>query len=107
MSLMFSIHGFAQSFSYVYIQGDKQTPFYVKMEGVMMPRYGKNYNILSELKAGPIQIEILFEQHKYPPQKFTIMVPENGYRGLLLEKQETGFVLYDLLQKRYLASTGQ
>ena len=105
--LLFPFCAGAQSFSYVYIQGDEITPFYVKMEGVMMPRYGKNYSILSELRPGPIHIEILFEQHKYPPQQFTIMVPEHGYRGFLLEKQEAGFVLYDLQQKRYLSKTDQ
>jgi hypothetical protein len=98
---------FAQPFSYVYIQGDKVTPFYVKMEGVMMPRYGKNYCILSELAPGPIHIEVLFQQHSFAPRKFTIMVPENGYRGFLLSRQENDFVLYDLQLKRYLAPNEQ
>lgn len=102
-----SLNAAAQPFSYVYIQGDKVTPFYVKMEGVMMPRYGKNYCILSELVPGPIHIEILFQQNIYPPQKFTIMVPKNGYRGFLLDKQDKGFVLYDLQQKRYLGPKEQ
>ncbi len=92
----------AQSFSYIYIQGDKVTPFYVKMDGQMMPRYGKNYCILSELVPGPIHIEILFQQRMFPPKKFTIDVPENGYRGFLINKKEQGFDLYDLQQKSYL-----
>ena len=86
----------AQPFSYVYIQGDKTIPFYVKMEGQMMPRYGKNYSILSELSPGTIHIEILFQQRMLPSQKFTLQVPENGYRGFLLNKTEHGFNLYDL-----------
>ena len=97
----------AQPFSYVYIQGDKETPFYVKLEGKMMPRYGKNYCILSELSPGPIHIEILFQQRVFPAQKFTINVPENGYRGFVLNKQEHGFVLYDLQQKKYLGPNGE
>src|ERR1700756_3131661 len=100
--VVFCINAMAQPFSYVYIQGDKITPFYVKMEGVMMPRYGKNYCILSELSPGLKHIEILFQQNVFPAQKFTIEVPENGYRGFLLNKQEHGFVLYDLQQKKYL-----
>src|ERR1039457_5924954 len=91
--LVLLMNGSAHDYSYVYIQGDKVTPFYVKMEGVMMPRYGKNYCILSELMPGPIHIEILFQQNIFPHQKFTIQVPENGYRGFLLNKQEHGFVL--------------
>jgi hypothetical protein len=94
----------AQPFSYVYIQGDKNTPFYVKLEGQMMPRYGKNYCILSELSPGLIHIEILFQQHAFHPKKFTIRVPENGYRGLMLCKQDTTFVFYDLLAKKYLGT---
>jgi hypothetical protein len=91
-----------QPFSYVYIQGDKQTPFYVKINGQMMPRYGKNYNIISELSPGTIEIEILFQQKIYPSQKFTIDVPENGSRAFLLNKQDKSFALYDLKQKKYV-----
>ncbi|MCW3123534.1 MAG: hypothetical protein JWQ38_3026 [Flavipsychrobacter sp.] len=97
----------AQPFSYIYIQGDKQTPFYVKMEGKMQPRYGKNYSILSELNPGPVHIEILFQQRIFPSQKFTIEVPENGYRGFLLNRQGDSFALYDLQKKEYLATPGE
>src|SRR4051812_38546443 len=86
----------AQPFSYVYIQGDKTIPFYVKMEGKMQPRYDKNYCILSELSPDTIHIEILIQQNVFPSQRFTIEVPANGARGFLLDKQEQGFVLYDL-----------
>ncbi len=105
-ALVFASEVGAQPFSYVYIQGDKDVPFYVKLEGQMMPRYGKNYCILSELSPGPKHIEILFQQRVQPSQKFTINVPENGYRGLLLAKQDTEYVLYDLLQKKYLGPNG-
>jgi len=104
-TFMFFISAVAQPFSYVYIQGDKVTPFYVKMDGVMMPRYGKDYCILSELSPGLKHIEILFQQNVFPAQKFNILVPENGCRGFLLNKQEHGFVLYDLQQKKYLDPT--
>jgi hypothetical protein len=36
-------------FSYLYIQGDKQTPFYVKLEDAMQPRFGKNYCIIPKM----------------------------------------------------------
>jgi hypothetical protein len=97
----------AQPFSFVYIQGDKITPFYVKMEGQMLPRYGKNYCIISELIPGPIHIEILFQQRVFPSQKFTINVPENGYRGFLLNRQGDSFGLYDLQQKKYIEANEQ
>ena len=81
-------------------------PFYVKLEGQMMPRYGKNYCILSELYAGTIHIEVLFQQHALRPRKFTINVPENGYRGFLLSKKDTTYLLYDLQTKKYLGING-
>jgi hypothetical protein len=100
--ILLSITTQAQDFSYVYIQGDKQTPFYVKLEDEMMPRYGKNYSIISQLAPGPVNLEILFQQNVYPPQKFAINVPEHGYRGFLLLKKNNGFSLYDIQQQFYV-----
>lgn len=94
----------AQQFSYVYIQGDKKTPFYIKFEGEMLPRYGKNYYIISELAPGPINVEVLFQQNLYPSQKFVIQVPEKGFRGFLLTQKADRFSLYDLHQQFYLPS---
>jgi hypothetical protein len=92
----------AQQWSYVYIQGDKQTPFYVKLEDEMLPRYSKNYCIIPELEAGPIHIQILFQQNEFPPVSFTVLVPEAGNRGFLLTRKEDNFALYDIQQKFYL-----
>jgi hypothetical protein len=89
--------------SYIYIQGDKQTPFYVKLEGEMQPRYGKNYCIIPKLAPGPIQIEILFQQNEYPAEKFTVIVPQDGFRGFMLTKKEGVYALYDLQQSFYLS----
>ncbi len=68
----------------------------------MQPRYGKNYCIISELRPGPLNIEILFQQHEFLPEQFTIQIPENGSRGFLLDKQGGVFALYDLRTKKYL-----
>lgn len=92
----------AQPFSYVYIQGDKETPFYVKLENEMMPRYGKNFSIISELAPGPIHIQILFQQNAYPPVNFTLNVPDNGFRGLMLTRKGNDFSLYDIYYKFYI-----
>lgn len=93
----------AQDFSYVYIQGDKKIPIYTKVEGVMMPRYGKNYALLSRLAPGPLNVEILFQQNEYPPLSFTILVPENGKRAFVLNKKGDAFSLYDVEQNFYLS----
>ncbi len=92
----------AQDYSYVYIQGDKSIPFYVKLEGEMLPRYGKNYAIISRLEPGIISLEILFQQNTYPPHTFRINVPENSNRSFLLTKRTEGFSLFDLQQGFYL-----
>lgn len=92
----------AQQLAYVYIQGDKQTPFYVKLEGIMMERYGKNYSILPQMAPGPANIEILFQQNTIPSQKFTILVPESGSRGFMIAKKDGKYALYDLQQHFYL-----
>lgn len=92
----------AQDYSYVYIQGDKSIPFYVKLEGEMLPRYGKNHAIISRLEPGMINLEILFQQNAHPPHAFRIKVPENGNRSFLLTKRAEGFALFDLQQGFYL-----
>ncbi len=95
----------AKNYAYVYIEGDKQTPFYVKVEGQMMPRLGKNYAILPNLDAGIMNVEILFQQNKYPNQKFVLKIPEGGNRGFVLQKvNDRQFALYDLLQGFYIVS---
>lgn len=91
----------AQS-SYLYIQGDKTIPFYVKVDSVMQPRYGKNYCIAPKLTAGKHNIAILFQQNAYPAQYYTVDIPENGQKGFLLNRQGDDFSLYDLATKTIL-----
>lgn len=88
--------------SFVYIQSDPSLPIYVKLEGKMLPRYGKSYCIIPNLEAGNIQIEILFQQNIHPAQKFTVQVPPSGHRGFYVVKRDDGFFLYDLQQAFYL-----
>lgn len=97
-----SVNSWAEAFSYLYIQGDKQTPIYVKLEDGMQPRFGKNYCIIPQMAPGPAHIEILFQQNAYPPQKFTVLMPQAGSRGFLLTHQADTWMLYDLQQGFYL-----
>jgi hypothetical protein len=92
----------AQQFSYVYIQGDKETPIYVKLEDEMQARYGQNYCIIPRLAPGIIHLQVLFQQNKFPPQNFTVVVPEHGQRSFLVTKKDDAFALYDLRQGFYL-----
>ena len=93
---------YAQPLSYIYIQGDKKIPFYVLLEGKMTSRYGKNYTIIPELRGGRYNIDVIFQQRVVPSRRFVIDVPENGYRGFLLDKVNDTYELYDLQTKTYL-----
>ncbi|OJV53067.1 MAG: hypothetical protein BGO31_04760 [Bacteroidetes bacterium 43-16] len=87
----------------VYIQSDKETPIYVKVEGRMMERYSKNYVVLGNLASGPLNLEILFQQNKYPNQKFILNIPPSSQRSLVLKKlDQNKFALYDLNYGIYL-----
>lgn len=87
----------------VYIQSDKETPIYVKVEGQMMERYSKNYVVLGNLASGPLNLEILFQQNKYPNQKFVLNIPPSSQRSLVLKKiDQNKFALYDLNYGIYL-----
>ncbi|HTO17451.1 MAG TPA: DUF4476 domain-containing protein [Edaphocola sp.] len=104
---LLSLYGFAQDYNdaVVYIQSDKETPIYVKMEGQMMPRYSKNYSILHNLAAGPLNIEVQFQQNKYPSQKFILNIQPSAQRSFVLNRvSETKFSLYDLNYEFYLQS---
>lgn len=92
----------AQNSSYLYIQGDKEKPFYVKVNGVMSNRYGKNYCIFPQLKAGSAKVEILYEQNTLPSQEYAILIPNDGFRAFLLTKKDGSYALYDIHQQFYL-----
>jgi hypothetical protein len=102
LGLCAALGAFAQKPAFIYIQGDKKTPFYVKIDDKMQPRYGKNYSIIPELLPGVVNIELLFQQNVFPAQKFAIHVPEGGERGFLVIEKSGEISLYDLEQGFYL-----
>ncbi len=93
---------FANYSSFVYIQGDKNLPFYVKKDTKMIPRFGKNYCIIPQLNKGILKIEVLFQQNSLPPVNFTINVPENSAIGFLLCKKDGNYCLYDIKNNTYI-----
>lgn len=94
--------------AFIYIQGDKQTPIYVKMEGEMQARYSKDFVILNGLASGPLHLEVLFQQNAYPAQKFILNIPESGQRAFILKKVDNGqFALYDLNSGHYVTAGNQ
>lgn len=91
--------------AFVYIQGDKQTPIYVKMEGEMQARYSKHFVILNGLAPGPLHLDVLFQQNAYPTQKFILNIPESSQRAFVLKKVDNAkFALYDLNSGHYITA---
>ncbi len=83
--------------SSLYFQGDKSVGIYVKVEGQMMERLSNNFVIVTGLEPGVANFEVLFEQNKYPAQKYKIRIPENGIRGFLITKVDNkNFALFDI-----------
>src|SRR5690606_1009697 len=92
----------------IYIQGDKKTPIYVKVEGMMMPRLGMNYCIIPNLEPGIAEFEILFQGNQYPTQKFKIRIPEQTTRGFILTQiDQKNFALYDIQSNAYINNNNQ
>ena len=99
----YSYRALAKGTSYIYIQGDKEIPFYVKVDGTMMPRYFKNHLVIPHIEMGSHIIEIMFEQNQLEPIDFSIVVPEQRHIGFLLCKRDGKYMLYDLATKQYIA----
>lgn len=103
--VLFSWSATGQDYATIYIEGDLNTPFYVKVEGQMQERLAQNYFIIPNLDAGYTNFEILFQQNIYPPQTFLLAIPKSGNRGFALKKvNDRQFALYDLQQKRYIVA---
>lgn len=99
--VIFAHTAFAQSA--LYFQGDKETGIYVKVEGQMMERQSKDFIIVPGLEAGTAHFEILFEQNKYPAQKFKIRIPENNIRGFVVSRRNDGSIsLFDVQTNGYI-----
>lgn len=91
----------AQPYSYIYVQADKNLQFNIRVNGQMLPQYGKSYAIIPKLSAGPVNVYFLFPGNVYPPQRFIIEVPENGFRTFLLTVYDGAIALYDMPSRSY------
>lgn len=100
LALSFAKAG-AQPYSYIYIQADKNLQFNIKVNGQMLPQYGKTYAIIPKLLPGPVNVYFLFPGNAYPPQRFIIEVPENGFRTFLLTVYDGAIALYDMPSRSY------
>lgn len=81
---------------FLYIQHEKQQPFYVKYKGKILSSSDRGYIILSELPAGTLPIAIGFAKSDTPEQQFKIKVTRNDQGFLLKRTDEKTYALYNL-----------
>jgi len=81
---------------FIYIQHEKQQPFYVKYKGKILSSSDRGYIILSELPAGPLPIAIGFPKSEAPEQQFKIKLTKDDQGFLLKRTDEKTYALYNL-----------
>lgn len=85
----------AQQKHFLYIQGENQQPFYLKMEGVIYSSSATGYIIVPRLEKGTVELTIGFPRAQWPEQAFTINVQSD--KGLVLKNNQDKFwVMQDL-----------
>lgn len=98
----------AQDPSYfVYIQHEKQQPFYVKIDGKLLSSSQKGYVILPKLQAGKVPVTVGFPKSEAPEQQFVIRLNGSRDYGYLLKSTgDKEYALYDLQTFATLKSGG-
>lgn len=98
----------AQDASYfVYIQHEKQQPFYVKLNGKLLSSSLKGYVILPRLQAGKVPVTIGFPKSDAPEQQYVIrLTGKRDYGFLLKGNGEKDYALYDLQTFATIKSAG-
>ncbi|WP_298740571.1 DUF4476 domain-containing protein [uncultured Chitinophaga sp.] len=81
---------------FVYIQHEKQQPFYVKYKGKILSSSDRGYIILSELPAGTLPVAIGFAKSDEPEQQFKIKVGKDDQGFLLKRTDDKTYALYNL-----------
>lgn len=92
---------------FVYIQHEKQLPFYVKLEGKMLSSSVKGYVILPKLPQGKVPVTIGFPKSEAPEQSYTLrLTGQRDYGFLLKNTGDNDYALYDLQTFATLKSGG-
>jgi Domain of unknown function (DUF4476) len=81
---------------FIYIQHEKQQPFYVKYKGKILSSSDRGYIILSELPAGTLPVAIGFPKSEAPEQQFKLKLTKDDQGFLLKRTDEKTYALYNL-----------
>lgn len=98
----------AQDASYfVYIQHEKQQPFYVKMNGKVISSSVRGYVILPKMPQGKVPVTIGFLKDEASEQAFSLRITgQRDYGYLLKSNPDNEYALYDLQTFATLKSGG-
>ncbi len=95
----------AQKVSFIYLQSENGSPFFVKMQDKVFSSSSAGYLILSDLKEGNYSFSVGAPGNKIPETKFIVAIVNNKDRGFLLKNFENGLSLFDLQTLEVIKST--
>lgn len=94
--MLLSVALSAQQKHFLYIQGENQQPFYLKMEGAIFSSSASGHIILPHLENGAVELTIGFPRAQWPEQVFRVDM-KSADRGFILKNNTgKGWVLQDL-----------
>ncbi len=86
----------AQKVYFVYLQTEKEQPFFIKMNDKVYSSSVSGYLILSKLPDSSYHFSVGFPQNKWPEQNFTIDINKKDHGFLVKDFGEKGWGLFDL-----------
>jgi hypothetical protein len=83
---------------FLYIQSDRDQPFYVRVAGQLLSSSTAGYLIVPGISSGELSLVIGFPKNEYPEQQFSVTLSSERDRGFLLKQTaDNHFTLYDLI----------
>jgi len=96
---LYSITGmqlYAQQNHFVYIQSDDKVPFEVSVNGMTYNSSSIGYVIVPKLTKGNHQLNVSFQNKKFPDQQFSCMIDKMDAGFLLKNYTDKGWGLFNL-----------
>lgn len=82
--------------SFVYLQNESGTPFYVRTGDTLLSSSHAGYLIMPRLAKGDYHFTIGFPKNKLPEASFAIQLKGSGDKGFLIREKDKAFFLYNL-----------
>ena len=96
IAMLLSVASMAQQKHFLYIQGENQQPFYLRMDGVIYSSSASGHIIIPRLDNGPVDMIVGFPRSQWPEQRFTVEI-KSADKGLVLKNNAgKSWLLQDL-----------